>query len=164
MSSDMMQNSTPETMQSQTELFIPFLPIIGMNDLSDLIKSLHQFIIGEATDIDFYSRLIKDAPNDLHREFIKHALDDEKKHLEAFKKLYKHFTGRTPQYTIKPITYNTYKEGLLIALKDELEATDKYRDVIISYTDQLVKETLFLTSTDEMGHAVRFGVLYNETK
>lgn len=85
-------------------------------------------------------------------------------HLEAFTRLYRFFTGQAPQYTINPVQYRTYKEGLLIALRSELEAADFYKDIILSSTDQLVRDTFFLAMGDELEHATRFGVLYNSLR
>ncbi|KYD11227.1 ferritin family protein [Caldibacillus debilis] len=139
---------------------IPFLPIEGKQSLANFIWVLYQAIIGEATAIDFYSKLLKDAPDGLHKEFIRHAYEDEQKHLQAFTRLYIHFTGQEPQYQFEPVRYASYQEGLLKAYKDELEAAEAYRDVQLSTTDALIKDTFFLAMTDEMEHASRFSFLY----
>ena len=47
-----------------------------------------------------------------------------------------------------------------MALKDELEAAEFYRDVMLSSTDQLVRDTFFMGMVDELEHATQFGVLY----
>ncbi|MDI6706273.1 MAG: ferritin-like domain-containing protein, partial [Bacillota bacterium] len=70
---------------------IPQMPILGYNNFPQLIQYIYKAIIGEATAVDFYSRLLKDAPDEISRDFIEEALNDEKKHLNAFLKLYKHF-------------------------------------------------------------------------
>lgn len=140
---------------------IPQIPILGPNFLQRLIQSIYDAIVDEATTIEFYSRLLKEAPDKLHREFIEHAYEDEKEHLSNFIKLYIYFTGHNPQYCIKPVEYSTYKEGILMALKDELEAGEFYRDIQLSTTDQLVKDTFYYAMVDELEHATQFGVLYN---
>ena len=143
------------------QLNIPYLPILGMQSMNQLVSDLSKAIVDEATAADFYSRLLKQAPNELHREFIKHAYEDELKHFQAFSKLYKHFTGKTPQYEIKPVQYPNYKTGILMALKDELEAAEFYRNMKLSSSDQLVRDTFFFAMGDEIEHSTRFSVLYN---
>ncbi len=139
----------------------PQLPLHGPNDFGRLLRNIYDSIVDEATAAEFYSRLLREAPDSLHREFIQHAYQDELEHLDAFTRLYRHFTGQSPRYTIQPIQYRTYKEGILMALKGELEAGGFYRDVQLSTTDQLVRDTFYLAMVDELEHATQFGVLYN---
>ncbi|WP_258360100.1 ferritin-like domain-containing protein [Moorella sulfitireducens (nom. illeg.)] len=146
---------------NQWQLQIPQLPVLGPNDFGKLLQNIYNSIVAEATAADFYSRLLRETPDQLHREFINHAYQDELEHLEAFTRLYEFFTGQIPQYNIDPVHYRTYKDGLLKALRDELEAADFYKDVILSSTDQMVRDTFFLAMGDELEHATRFGVLYN---
>lgn len=141
---------------------IPQLPILGPYSFQQIIQFLYEAIIGEATAAEFYSRLILDAPNDLHKEFIQHAHDDELEHLYAFTKLYYHLTGQMPQYSIVPVVYSSYKEGVLKALKDELEAGEFYKNVQLSTTDQLIKDTFYFAMVDELEHATMFSTLYNQ--
>ena len=153
----MYQTSSVRNMDFNT----PYLPILGKQSINQLDKNIYKSIVDEATAADFYSRLLKEAPNELHREFIKHAYDDELKHFQAFSKLYKHFTGKVLQYQIKPVQYPNYKTGILMAIKDELEAAEFYRDMKLSSSDQLVKDTFFFAMVDELEHSTRFSVLYN---
>ena len=142
------------------QIMIPQMPILGPHDFDRLLDNILESIIDEATAADFYARLLEEAPNSLHRRFIMHAYEDELEHLEAFSRLYKHFTGVKPRYTIVPVQYATYEEGILMALEDELEAAEFYRDVILSSTDQLVRDTFFHAMVDELEHATQFGVLF----
>lgn len=144
-----------------TRTQIPNLPILGPKSFAQIIQYIYESIVDEATAAEFYARLLKEAPDELHREFIQHAFEDEIEHLQAFTKLYCHFTGRMPQYTITPVRYPNYREGLLIALKDELEAAEFYRDVQLSTTDQLIRDTFYLAMVDELEHATQFSTLYN---
>lgn len=146
---------------SRQHFNIPFLPILGNQSFQSIINSIYKAIVDEAIASDFYSRLLKEVPDELHREFVKHAYEDEIEHLEAFTKLYVSFTGQEPQYHVKLVQYPNYKAGILRALKDELEAAEFYRDVILSNTDQLVKDTFLFAMVDELEHSTQFGVLYN---
>ena len=143
------------------ELMIPQMPILGPHSFDLLLDNILESIVDEATAADFYARLLEEAPDNLHERFIAHAYEDELEHLEAFEALYEHFTGAEPRYTIVPVQYDTYREGILMALEDELEAAEFYRDVILSTTDQLVRDTFFHAMVDELEHATQFGVLFN---
>ncbi|MGI6574634.1 MAG: ferritin-like domain-containing protein [bacterium] len=143
---------------------IPNLPLLGPHSFRQMLHHIYRSIIDEATAAEFYSRLLREAPDELHREFIEHAYEDEQEHLQAFMRLFYHFTGQRPQYTIAPVEYPNYKAGILMALKDELEAAEFYRDVQLSTTDQLVKDTFYFAMIDELEHATQFSTLYNTLK
>ncbi|NMB27198.1 MAG: ferritin-like domain-containing protein [Tissierellia bacterium] len=140
---------------------IPQLPILGPYSFHQIIQFIYEAIVGEATAAEFYSRLLQEAPDELHREFIEHAYEDELEHLYAFTRLYCHFTGQIPQYTITPVVYSNYKEGILMALKDELEAGEFYRNIQLSTTDKLIRDTFYFAMVDELQHATQFSTLYN---
>ncbi len=148
--------------QAKKNMFhIPYLPILHLPNPNELKSKVYEAIVGEATAIEFYSRLLKEAPNELNREFIQETINDETKHLEAFSQLYQHLTGQQPHYSIKPVQYSSYKEGLLIAMKDELKAAHFYKTMINSNTDPLVRDTFFFAMVDELEHATQFGLLYS---
>jgi rubrerythrin len=125
----------------------------------ELLSAIMEGIKGEATAIDFYSRLVKNAPNEKHREDIQHALDDEKIHLKEFTQLYKNLSGQEPVYQITKTKYNSYEDGLRIAYEDELEAYEDYRNSYLLTQSLQVRDVFFRALTDEMEHATRFGFL-----
>ncbi|MBM7570889.1 ferritin-like domain-containing protein [Aquibacillus albus] len=147
--------------RSNSGFNIPFLPIVGDQSFTKLTDDILKSIVDEATAAHFYARLLKQAPDSLHKAFIEHAYEDELKHLQAFTKLYVHLTNHHPQYEIQQIQFSTYKDGILKALKAELEAAEFYRDVKLSSPDPLVKDTFFYAMVDELEHSTQFGVLYN---
>lgn len=138
-----------------------WLPLLGCYKVPQITEFVYDAIVDEATAAEFYGRLLMEAPNDLHREFIRHAMEDELDHLEKFSKLYCYLTGYMPHYMITPTTYPNYKEGILIALKGELEAGEFYRDVQLSTTDQFVRDTFYYAMVEELEHATQFSTLYN---
>jgi hypothetical protein len=148
-------------MYQYTNTQIPNLPILGPKSFREILQYIYKSITDEATAAEFYGELLRQAPDALHREFIQHARQDELEHLQAFTKLYRYYTGKMPQYTINPVRYSSYKEGILRALKDELEAAEFYRDVQLSTTDQLIKDTFYFAMVDELEHATQFSTLYN---
>jgi len=138
------------------------LPLLGLFSQQQLKDAINKSVIDEATAAEFYSRLLKEAPERLHYEFIEHAREDEVNHLNHFEKLYYHYFGTKPQYKIEPVHYPNYKHGILMALKNELEAADFYRDVQLTVKDQLVRDTFYLAMVDELEHATQFSTLYSQ--
>ncbi|MDR7856666.1 ferritin-like domain-containing protein [Tissierella sp.] len=137
------------------------LPLLGCHRIPQITELVYDAIVDEATAAEFYGRLLQEAPNDLHREFIRDAMEDELNHLQKFTTLYCYLTGYMPQYVITPIVYPNYKEGILMALKDELDAASFYRDVQLSTTDLFVRDTFYYAMVEELEHATRFSTLYN---
>lgn len=48
-----------------------------------------------------------------------------------------------------------------MALKDELEAGEFYRDIQLSTMDKLIRDTFYFAMVDELEHATMFSTLYN---
>jgi rubrerythrin len=138
------------------------LPLLGTLSNQQLKDMLGKTIIDEATAAEFYTRLLKETPDSLHYEFIQHTREDELEHLDHFEKLYYHYFGTRPQFRIEQVHYPNYKEGILMALRDELEAVEFYRDMQLSVKDPLVRDTYYLAMVDELEHATKFSTLYNQ--
>lgn len=136
-------------------------PILGALTNQQLQQALNKAIVDEATAAEFYTRLLKEAPNTLHYEFIENAREEELNHLNNFEKLYYSLYGCKPTYKTDYIQYPNYKEGLLMALKSELEAADFYRDVQLSVKNPVVRDTFYYAMVDELEHATQFSTLYN---
>ncbi|MEH7463347.1 ferritin-like domain-containing protein [Bacillus thuringiensis] len=119
-------------------------------------KQVSQVILeaiqGEAAAIDFYSRLVNEAPNAKHKKDISHALEDEKVHLQQFIQLFTTLTGQQPTYQVVQTQYSSYKEGLERAYED-------YRNAYLLTQNLAVRDVFFRAMTDEIEHAMRFGFL-----
>jgi len=143
----------------QNSAVIPLLGTLTPQQLKDtLIKTMSD----EASAADFYTELMSQAPNGLHYDFIQHARDDEVDHLSRFQNLYVYYFGTIPQYSIQKTQNPSYEQGLLMALDDELAAAEFYRDVQLSVTDQMFKDTYYYAMVDELDHATRFSTLFNQ--
>ena len=143
---------------------IPSLPLKGPKTFEQILCYILKAIEDEATTAEFYRKLLKDAPNKLHCDFIEHAYKDELEHLQVFSKLYCYYTDTTPQYHIRTICYPCYKEGLMMALIDELETIEFYRNVQLSTMDQVIIDTFYMVMVDELEHATMFSTLFNTCK
>ncbi|GGD23760.1 ferritin family protein [Pontibacillus salipaludis] len=133
-------------------------------DQSDFMKNLEAAIEAEWTANDFYKRLQEETPNPLFKEFIQHAEDDEEKHYHSFQKLYYQLTGRYYEHPMKRNEFESFEDGVVEALKDELEASELYRDMLLHMPVQYAYEPLFIAMTDEMEHATRFSTIYGRLR
>jgi rubrerythrin len=140
---------------------IPSLPLKGPKPFDQILHYIHKAIEGEANTAEFYRHLLREAPNKLHCDFLKHIYDDELEHLQIFTKLYCYYTDIEPKYCVNPINCPCYKEGLLTALVGELETVEFYRDVQLSTMDQVIINTFYMVMVDEQGHATMLSTLYN---
>ncbi len=130
----------------------------GQND--EVLEALINGMEGESQAIDFYSRLVKMAPNKVAKESVEHALSDERTHLKLFINLYKQLTGRSPSYNKPKASFDNFKEGIMIAFYDELEAYETYRDDYLLTQNQMIRDVFFQAMSDEIEHATRFGFIY----
>ncbi|MDI3535179.1 MAG: hypothetical protein PWQ82_1544 [Thermosediminibacterales bacterium] len=131
----------------------------------EFINNVQRAIVDEIEAAKFYRELKKMAPSELHTENIQHAIDDEVKHRNMLTQLYMALTGRPPMVMGAPssscnIISEEYREGLLKAFHDELEAAEFYRSMLFSTTSTPIRDILFEIMTDEMEHADRFELLY----
>jgi len=157
-------NSRPavvaQTVSNRPKFKIPEIPILGQLSTTQLIDTVYRAIIEEATAIEFYTRLLKEAPNDRAMDYISDIIDEEKNHLTAFTKLYVHLTDMVPHYKITPVQFSSYQDGLLKAFDSELAAVDFYKETQLSTSDALTQECFYYAMVDEIEHADMFGLLY----
>lgn len=128
-------------------------------DYERFIADLYKAIGDEAEAAEFYTMLMKCAPNDFARDQIKHARDDERKHYGQLSRLYWCLTGRRPMIPKPRVEKVSYKKGLRIALDDELEAAEHYRSMLLATGNFGIRDLLFEIMTDEMEHATRFAFI-----
>ncbi|MFD2924131.1 ferritin-like domain-containing protein [Halobacillus naozhouensis] len=121
-----------------------------------LIRDIKQAIDGEYSAVACYSQLIEIAPKKEEKQQIREILQDEKDHLETFKKIYTILTGRQPVPQIIEECPNAYREGITAAFKDEQETVDFYLEIADKAHDVFIKESFRRASADEQNHAVWF--------
>lgn len=140
---------------------IPNLPLKGPKAFDQILHMILKAIEGEEAAIEFYGRLLKEAPNKIGKDLIERVLNDEIEHKQIFIKLYCYFTDITPPHHCEPFVYACYKEGLFLAYIAELDTVKFYKNVQLSTTDQLIIDTFYLAMVDEIEHATIFSFLYN---
>jgi rubrerythrin len=131
----------------------------GFKDFGIFLSELRKAINDEASAVKFYGVLEGMAPN-AYRDFVTHAKNDEIQHTRMFQKLYRKLTGSEASVQADVTDFSTYKEGIEIAFRRELEAAELYRDMYLSTTVPKIRDVLFKAMTDEMEHAQRFSFLY----
>ncbi|RLQ97318.1 ferritin family protein [Falsibacillus albus] len=128
------------------------------------LEKLETAINNEWKAYHFYKELKTKTNNPLYIEFIDEPMQDEKKHFEMFQYLHKLLTGDYFENKEEEVQFTSFKEGVLMALKDELEAAAFYRDMLFEIPNQQAYQPLFVAMTDEMEHATRFSTIYNSLK
>jgi rubrerythrin len=132
--------------------------------MNSFIRDLEKAISDEWTAYYFYKDLKDRTNNPLYVEFIEHAKKEEKEHYEMFQYLHYLYTGEYYEHKKEKIEYTTFKEGILRALKNELEAAEFYRNLLLEMPNKQAYNPLFIAMTDEMEHATRFSTIYHSLR
>ena len=130
--------------------------------LQDAINTIKKSIESEKDDEIFYEVLLSQAPNESDRNVIKSIINDEKKHRAMLKQLYIELTSNSMPTPIMSRTSNTsteYLKNLEKALFGELEAVEKYRNVMAAMPDKRKYAMLMEIMTDELKHANKYNFL-----
>jgi len=121
-----------------------------------LLKDIQKAIHGEYSAIACYKRLAELASRQEEAERIREIREDERRHFEAFRKIYVQLTGRQPTLQITEDCPNEYRAGLHAAFKDEQETVDFYLDIADRVRDHTIREAFRRAAADEQHHAVWF--------
>lgn len=130
--------------------------------LQSALQLVREAVQGEREDEIFYQYLISVAPTQEEKEIIASIRDDERKHNQMFRKIYRAFTGQELQSMDgeqfeKPANY---VDGLRTALFGELRAVEKYRNIRQCLPYGIYRDMLFEIITDELKHASKYNYLF----
>lgn len=131
--------------------------------LEQALALVYDAVQGETEDELFYDYLISVAPTQNEKDIIASIRDDERKHNQMFRGIYRHFTG-TEVPTPKNVTFDkpsSYKQGLSQALFGELSAVERYRDIRAGLPTEYYRDMVFEILTDELKHANKYNYLLN---
>lgn len=134
----------------------------GQQCLQTALQLVKTSVQGEREDELFYQYLISVAPTQEEKDIIASIRDDERKHNQMFRRIYRDFTGGEVQATNgeqfeRPATY---LEGVKKALFGELRAVEKYRKIKQCLPAGMYQDMLFEIITDELKHASKYNYLY----
>jgi rubrerythrin len=102
--------------------------------------------------------------DDFFRSLIDHARQDEKRHYNEFQEMHRRLTGQYYMNNEKMVSFPKLKEGVKMAMQDELEAAESYRTMMFEIENDEDFEVLFKAMSDEVEHAIRFSTIYNAIK
>ena len=124
-------------------------------------EQLKQAIENEYRDYYFYKSMLTLTEDPYWQSFIKHAMDDEKSHYEMFQQLYYMLTGQFVQNPEKSQPPTDLKQAAKESLVEELEATEFYKEMLLTIPIPQAYNPVFIAMHDEMEHAIRFSTMYN---
>lgn len=130
--------------------------------LSLALDEIRKAVQGEREDELFYDYLISLAPTKDEKEIIESIRNDERKHNQLFRKIYKDFTGNeintmNEENLKKP---SSFIDGIRTALFGELKAVDKYKAIRRALPIGAYKDMLFDIIMDELKHASKYNYLF----
>lgn len=129
--------------------------------LDEALRLIYDAVQGEREDELFYDYLISAAPTPEEKAIITTIRDDEKRHAQMFKEIYRHFTGQeVPTSTQvdfqKP---KSYIDGVKEALFGELSAVERYRNIRAGLPTMYYRDMVFEILTDEIKHATKYNYI-----
>lgn len=122
-----------------------------------LLKRLQGYIDDELSAHEYYRDVAKIAPNEEYRKLLIETSDDEERHANEFKKIYRMLTGRDynpdlPKAALKGDFRNNLRESFL----DEIEAYKDYgKQYVETDRNRFLKELYYTAQLDENVHALR---------
>lgn len=130
--------------------------------LSLALDEIRKAVQGEREDELFYDYLISLVPTKDEKEIIESIRNDERKHNQLFRKIYKDFTGNeintmNEENFKKP---SSFIDGIRTALFGELKAVDKYKSIRRALPIGAYKDMLFDIIMDELKHASKYNYLF----
>ncbi|WP_195573880.1 ferritin-like domain-containing protein [Paenibacillus sp. 1001270B_150601_E10] len=134
--------------------------------LQTAIQHTAEAVQGEREDELFYQYLISVAPTQEQKDIIASIRDDERKHNQMFRQIYRDFTGQELQPSngetfTKP---ESYIKGIQQALFGELKAVERYRVIWQCLPEGKYRDMLFEIITDELKHASKYNFLFTLNK
>lgn len=127
----------------------------------DALRLVKDAIQGEREDELFYDYLISVAPTKEEKNIIQTIRDDERKHNQMFRKIYRDFTGQEVQVQ-EDVDFQkpkSYLDGIKKALFGELAAMERYRDIRAGLPNRYYRDMVFEILTDELKHADKYNYI-----
>lgn len=131
--------------------------------LQEALNDIKKAVQGEREDELFYDYLISVAPTREEKEIIASIRDDERRHNQMFRRIYKDFTGMDVVSMDEEKTFEkpeSYLDGIKKALFGELAAVERYRNIRRALPMGPYRDMLFDIITDELKHASKYNYLF----
>ncbi len=134
-------------------------------NLNELIGIIKKSIIEETKEVGEYEMLAKKAQSEEDKEIIYSIRDNERLHSQILAKIFTKLTGvvmpteNTEQIQNSMDTSMSYLDTLKKYWKGELEAVEKYRELLAYAPNKEIYDMLFYILTDEIKHAIKYEYL-----
>lgn len=127
-----------------------------MNKISNMPKTLGEFINAELHHAELYRALSKSAPNARDREILEEFSDDCQDNADELMRLYKRMTGYKFEPRPSPVTETgSYRTVLRSRIRNETRMSKKYRREYMNTSDNLaLKRAFFNAYHNSLEHAV----------
>ena len=128
------------------------------------LKLIAEAVQGEKEDQIFYDYLIANAPTQEQKEIITTIRNDEIRHNQLFKKMYKDLTGKEviiekEEEFVPPASF---EQGIKKAILGEMKAMEKYRVIRQGLPHRYHRDIVFSILTDELKHGTLYNLIYTE--
>lgn len=139
-------------------------PCLYDKGLQNSLYLIRKAVAGETKDRKFYQYLIDTAPTREDKEIIASIRDDELKHYDMFREIYKDITGQYPV----PLGEETFEkpsnflDGIRQALFGELSAVEMYRKIYYGLKARKHRDMLFEIISDELKHSAKYNYIYTK--
>jgi len=125
-------------------------------------EQLAKAIEGKRDAVAYYEYAKTLTGDEKHRKTLDGIIKDEQKHLAKFSELYRRkFGGQVEGSPAMPEVHE-FNAALRMAVSDELDAYEFYRDIYMDCTSEQVRVPFFEAMTDENEHAIRLNLMYTE--
>lgn len=126
------------------------------------LQLIKQSVMNEKEDELFYDMLIKQSSTQDEKTIIEEIRNDERKHNQILKKIYKDLTGQVLNNDNTVVLEHqnlNYEQQLKQALLGEIAAVKKYRKIMSAMMDGEHYALMMSIMTDELRHASLYNYL-----
>ena len=130
-------------------------------NLNKAITITKDSVEDENQDAAMYDVLIKLAPNQEAKDTIASIRDDEKIHSKLLREIFTEITGVVLPVNTETTNYPklTYIDGIKKAFMGELDAVEKYRELLLYMPSKELYNKVLYIMTDEIKHATKYNYL-----
>lgn len=152
--------------ENQSEMITDLSKYTYPKNYQNALNLMKSALGSEKHDELFYNYLVSISPNEMDKEIIGSIRDDEIKHNKMFRTIYYQLTGTVLPYGEEE-AFNTppsFCQGLIDALKGELGAVQKYRQILFGLENRVHINMLTEIITDELRHSGFYNLLITRNR
>jgi len=137
-------------------------PIFTQLEPQRLQQILYQTIIDKTESVELYTRLLNQSPNEFVFRLLENIRFREANSLSQIRDLYTQNYGNITEFTITPILFSDFEEGILLAIEKETRLLDDARN-FLSLADENQPGYEFIQSVIllDIEDLVSLGIIYS---